>query len=247
MQQKSIVKPSFNISRNQNQGFFAPLKYLNGAASQTDYLDTSSSTTSVCLSQNDAHLQLNNNPVSFNPQSLLFRDTSQDGEVQADPRNSVPYRINTDSQLGIPLNPDPLLAKGITRLGKDIHNNFSSEGMITNYETQKMLNRNFHPQWFSSILAASLDERTEYLEDLNKHDLIFLELQNSQANTCKLIFWTDIIISLSWHQLFLVLNQTKQPWQLIHEYRTNNLELSVCIDLFNQSNSLLLHCFCSPH
>ena len=139
LQQKSIVKPSFNISRNQNQGFFAPLKYLNGAASQTDYLDTSSSTTSVCLSQNDAHLQLNNNPVSFNPQSLLFRDTSQDGEVQADPRNSVPYRINTDSQLGIPLNPDPdpLLAKGITRLGKDIHNNFSSEGMITNYENSK--------------------------------------------------------------------------------------------------------------
>ncbi|KAK9992448.1 hypothetical protein SO802_027433 [Lithocarpus litseifolius] len=102
VQQKSIVKPPFNISRNQNQGFFAPQKYLNGAASQTDYLDTSSSTTSVCLSQNDVHLKQNNNPVSFNLQSLLFRDTSQDGEVQADPRNSIPYGINTDSQLGIP-------------------------------------------------------------------------------------------------------------------------------------------------
>ena len=137
LQQKTIVKPSFNISRNQNQGFFAPQKYLNGVASQTDYLDTSSSTTSVFLSQNYAHLQQNNNPVSFNPKSLLFRDTSQDGEVQGDPRNRVPYGINTESQLGIPLNPDPLLAKGITRLGKDIHNNFSSRGMITNYDNSK--------------------------------------------------------------------------------------------------------------
>ena len=66
LQQKSDVKPSLNISKNQNQGFFAP-QYLNGAAAQTDYLDTSSSTTSVCLSQNDAHLQQNNNPVSSIP------------------------------------------------------------------------------------------------------------------------------------------------------------------------------------
>ncbi|KAK4564694.1 hypothetical protein RGQ29_006672 [Quercus rubra] len=136
LQQKSDVKPSLNISKNQNQGFFAP-QYLNGAAAQTDYLDTSSSTTSVCLSQNDVHLQQNNNPVSFNPQSLLFRDTSQDGEVQADPRNSVPYGNNIESQLGIPMNPDPLLAKGMTGLGKDIHNNFSSGGIITNYENSK--------------------------------------------------------------------------------------------------------------
>lgn len=137
LQQKSDVKPSLNISKNQNQGFFAPQTYLNGAAAQTDYLDTSSSTTSVCLSQNDVHLQQNNNPVSFNPQSLLFRDTSQDGEVQADPRNSVPYGNNIESQLGIPMNPDPLLAKGMTGLGKDIHNNFSSGGIITNYENSK--------------------------------------------------------------------------------------------------------------
>ncbi|KAL4614230.1 hypothetical protein ACB092_07G039400 [Castanea dentata] len=137
LQQKSDVKPSLNISKNQNQGFFAPQTYLNGAAAQTDYLDTSSSTTSVCLSQNDVHLQQNNNPVSFNPQSLLFRDTSQDGEVQADHRNGAPYGNNIDSQLGIPMNPDPLLAKGMTGLGKDIHNNFSTVGMITNYENSK--------------------------------------------------------------------------------------------------------------
>ncbi|KAF3971515.1 hypothetical protein ACB098_07G030500 [Castanea mollissima] len=137
LQQKSDVKPSLNISKNQTQGFFAPQTYLNGAAAQTDYLDTSSSTTSVCLSQNDVHLQQNNNPVSFNQQSLLFRDTSQDGEVQADHRNGAPYGNNIDSQLGIPMNPDPLLAKGMTGLGKDIHNNFSTVGMITNYENSK--------------------------------------------------------------------------------------------------------------
>ena len=119
---------------------------------------------------------------------MLLRDTSQDGEVQADPRNSVSYGINTDSQLGIPLNPDPLLVKGITRLGTDIHNNFSSEGMITNYENSKDAQQELSSSMVSSLLAASLDKRTEYLEDLNKHDLISLELQNSQANTCKLIF-----------------------------------------------------------
>uniref|UniRef100_A0A2N9GZE6 PB1 domain-containing protein n=1 Tax=Fagus sylvatica TaxID=28930 RepID=A0A2N9GZE6_FAGSY len=58
-------------------------------------------------------------------------------EVQADPRNSVPYGSNIDGQLGITLNPDPLLAKGMAGLGKDIHNNLSSGGMIINYENSK--------------------------------------------------------------------------------------------------------------
>ncbi|KAE8125982.1 hypothetical protein FH972_020740 [Carpinus fangiana] len=137
LQQKSNVKPSLNISKNQNQGFFAPQTYLNGAAAQTDYLDTSSSTTSAGLSQNDVHLQQNHNPVSFNPQSLLFRDASQDGEVQVDPRSTVAYGTNINGQLGIPLNPDPLLAKGMEGLGKDFQNNLSSGGMLTNYDNSK--------------------------------------------------------------------------------------------------------------
>ncbi|KAJ0014010.1 hypothetical protein Pint_20889 [Pistacia integerrima] len=58
-QPKTDIKPSLNISKNQNQ---------------------------VRLSQNDVHIQQNNS-FSYNP----LRDTSQDGEVQADPRSNVPY------------------------------------------------------------------------------------------------------------------------------------------------------------
>ncbi|KAH7527824.1 hypothetical protein FEM48_Zijuj05G0007500 [Ziziphus jujuba var. spinosa] len=134
--QKSEVKPSLNIPRNQCQGIFTPQTYLNGTAAQTDYLDTSSST-SVCLSQNDVNLQQNPNPLSFNPQSMLFRESSQDGEVQADHRNNVSYGNTIDGQLGIPLNPDPLLAKGFVGLGKDFPNNLSSGGVLGNYESSK--------------------------------------------------------------------------------------------------------------
>ncbi|KAK9931575.1 hypothetical protein M0R45_018847 [Rubus argutus] len=42
-QHKSEVKPSVNIARNHSQGMLTPQTYLNGAAAQTDYLDTSSS------------------------------------------------------------------------------------------------------------------------------------------------------------------------------------------------------------
>ncbi|KAK2646197.1 hypothetical protein Ddye_021392 [Dipteronia dyeriana] len=132
----SDVKPSLNISKNQNQGFLAPQTYLNGAASQTDYLDTSSSTTSVCLSQNDVHFQHNNNSLMYNPQSML-RDVSQDGEVQRDPRSSLPYGTNIEGTLGLPMNPDPLLVKGVMGLGKDFSNNISSGGMQANYENTK--------------------------------------------------------------------------------------------------------------
>ncbi|KAA8535859.1 hypothetical protein F0562_030821 [Nyssa sinensis] len=113
LQQKTDIKPSLNVLKGQNQGFFAPQTYLNAAGAQMDYLDTSSSATSVCISQNDVHLP-QNNPVAFNPQSLLFRDTSQDVEVQGDPRNNVPFGSNIDSQLGMPMIPDPLLTKGMS-------------------------------------------------------------------------------------------------------------------------------------
>ncbi|KAF7820565.1 auxin response factor 19-like isoform X1 [Senna tora] len=136
LQPKSEVKPSLNISKNQNQGNFAQT-YLNGGAAQTDYLDTSSSTTSVSLSRNDNHMHQNNNPLSYNPQSMLFRDSSQDGEFQADARNIVPFSNSIDSQLGMPLNPDSLLTKGTVGLGKDMSNNFSSGGMLGTYESSR--------------------------------------------------------------------------------------------------------------
>ncbi|KAF5445628.1 hypothetical protein F2P56_034667 [Juglans regia] len=135
-QQKPIVKPSLHISKSHSHGSFAPQTFLNGSVAQTDYLDTSSSTTSVCLSQNDVHL-LQNNSVSFNPQSFLLRDTSQDGEVQADLRSNVSYGTNIDGQIGMPLNPDPFLSKGMDGLGKDFHNNRSLAGMLTNCENSK--------------------------------------------------------------------------------------------------------------
>ncbi|KAL6977895.1 hypothetical protein U1Q18_026679 [Sarracenia purpurea var. burkii] len=138
VQQKPDIKPSLNISKSQNQGFLAPQTYLNAAGTQLDYLDAASSATSVCLSQNDVHLQPNNNPVSVNQQSVLFRDTSQGGEVHGDPRNSVPYGANVNSQLGMPMIPDPLLTKSIVGSGKDFSNNLSSEsGMLSNYENPK--------------------------------------------------------------------------------------------------------------
>ncbi|CAN6725788.1 unnamed protein product [Malus baccata var. baccata] len=137
-QHKSEVKPSVNIARNQSQGILTPQAYMNGAAAQTDYLDTSSSTTSVGLSQNDVHLQQNNAPLPFHPQSMLFRETSQEVEVLVDQRSNVPYGSNIDGQIGIPLNPDPMLAKGVVRLAKDFSNTLSSGGgMLGNYENSK--------------------------------------------------------------------------------------------------------------
>ncbi|KAK7314333.1 hypothetical protein VNO77_32853 [Canavalia gladiata] len=151
LQPKAEVKPSLHVSKSQNQGHFGPQMYLNGSAAQTDYLDTSSSTTSVCLSQSDVHMHQNNNPLSYNPQSMLFRGNSQDGEVQADARSNVPYGNNIDSQMGIPLNPDSLLTKGTMGLGKDLSNNFSSEDMLGNYEN----NRDAQQELSSSMVSQT--------------------------------------------------------------------------------------------
>lgn len=133
--QKTAVKPSLNISKNQNHGIFAQQTFLNNAVAQTDFLDTSSSTTSACLSQNDAQLQ-QNNMMSFNSQPMLFRDGAQDLEVPTDLHN-IPYGTNVDGQLVAQLNSDPLLNKGIGGLGKDFSNNFSSGGMLATYDAQK--------------------------------------------------------------------------------------------------------------
>ncbi|OMO69917.1 AUX/IAA protein [Corchorus olitorius] len=135
LQQKSDVKPLSNIPKSQNRDLFARQGYINGAA-QTDYLDTSSSTTSVCASQNDAHLQQNNS-LTYNPQTMLVTDTNQDVEIQVDSRNNVSYDTNIDGQIGMPVNSDSLLTKGVMGLGKDFSNNLSSSGVLTNYENPK--------------------------------------------------------------------------------------------------------------
>lgn len=151
LQQKSDVKPSLNISKSQNHGFLPPQTYLSTAVPQMDYLDSSSSATSVCFSQNDVQLQQTTNPMSFNSQAVVFRD-SQDGEVQGDPRNSVAFGANIDNQLGIPIIPDSLITNSLVGSRKDVSNNISSGGgMLSSYENPK----DAQPELSSSMVSQS--------------------------------------------------------------------------------------------
>ncbi|KAK4354073.1 hypothetical protein RND71_026267 [Anisodus tanguticus] len=136
LQQKSDVKPSVNVSKNKNHGFLAP-QTLNTSGLQFDYLDSSSSATSACLSQNDVQLQQNTDPLSCSSQPLIFRD-SPDGEVQGDPRNNVAFGANMENQLGLPpMMPDPLITKSSVGSRKDFSENLSSGGMLSSYENPK--------------------------------------------------------------------------------------------------------------
>ncbi|KAE8705673.1 Auxin response factor 19 [Hibiscus syriacus] len=144
LQQKSDFKPLLNISKSQNQGLYTPQNLINGSTAHADYLDTSSSTTSVCLSQNDVNLQQNS--LTYNPQTILLRDTCQDSEVQADPRNSVAYGNNMDSQIGIPMNSDPSLTEGMMGLGKVFQITTLQEECLLAMKTIKTLSKNFHRQ-----------------------------------------------------------------------------------------------------
>ncbi|CAI9783399.1 unnamed protein product [Fraxinus pennsylvanica] len=150
LQQKPNIVSSLNISKSQNQGFLASQPYLNAAGTQLDYFDSSSSATSV-LSQNDVHLQQNNS-MSFNSQSMLFRDASQDKEVQGDPRNNVPLGANINSQLGIPMMPDPLIAKGMAGSGNGFSNGVTSGGdMLSSFVNPKET----QPELSSAVVAQS--------------------------------------------------------------------------------------------
>ncbi|KAK4373068.1 hypothetical protein RND71_008452 [Anisodus tanguticus] len=137
LQQKSDVKPSVNVSKNQNNGFLAP-QTLNTSGLQFDYLDSSSSATSACLSQNDVQLQQNTDPLSCSSQPLIFGD-GPDGEVQGDPRNNVAFGANMENQLGLPpMMPDPLITKCSVGSRKDFSENLSSGGgMLSSYENPK--------------------------------------------------------------------------------------------------------------
>lgn len=137
---KSEVRTSLNFSKSQNNGFFNPHGFLCGGTAQTNYLDTSSSATSACLSQNDVQLQQNTNTMpSYYQQGMMFQEISHNGEVQGDMRGSisVPYSSNIDGHLGIPVSSDLLLGKGIVGLGKDIENNLPSAGILPDYNNSK--------------------------------------------------------------------------------------------------------------
>lgn len=152
--QKADVKNHLNnmSKSHQNQGFLTPPVYHNGSAAQLDYLDSSSSATSICLSQNDVQLQPGTNPMSFGSQPMLFRDITHDGEVQGDQRNNMPFATNIDSQLGMPMMPDPLIPKNLVGSEKDFSNNLSSGGgMLSNYENPKEA----QPELSSSMVSQS--------------------------------------------------------------------------------------------
>ncbi|KAG5106418.1 hypothetical protein JHK82_043388 [Glycine max] len=58
---------------------------------------------------------------------------------------------SSTTQIGMPLNPDSLLTKGTLRLGKYLSNNFSSEGMLGNYEN----NRDAQQELSSSMVSQT--------------------------------------------------------------------------------------------
>uniref|UniRef100_A0ACD5Y8P1 Uncharacterized protein n=1 Tax=Avena sativa TaxID=4498 RepID=A0ACD5Y8P1_AVESA len=107
------VKPTIMIPKTTEQGPATGRDYINNNNPHIDYLDTSSSATSVCLSQADGSLQQNFQPSSFDQHHLL-RDTAPDSEFEVtDPTNNLLFGVNIDGQLGLPLNADALLANSI--------------------------------------------------------------------------------------------------------------------------------------
>ncbi|XP_073298128.1 auxin response factor 19-like isoform X2 [Primulina huaijiensis] len=151
LQRKSDVKPSLNAPKSQSHGLFASQAYLNAAGIQVDYLDSSSSATSV-LSQNDVQLHQNNSAMCFNTRSMLFRDASHDGKVQDDPRNNVPIGANIDIQLEMPMMSETLITKDMVGSGKDFATSLSSVGgMLSIYENPK----ESQPELSSSMVSQS--------------------------------------------------------------------------------------------
>lgn len=122
---------SVPIPKVHNQGIIAPQPqtYISNTA-QLDYLDTSSSATSVCLSQADGSLQQRMHFPSFNQPSTLG-DAIPDS---IDERNNSLFRVNIEDSLGIPLTTNPLLADTIDS-GK--YQNSISENVITEFHTTK--------------------------------------------------------------------------------------------------------------
>ncbi|KAK9076886.1 hypothetical protein SSX86_005221 [Deinandra increscens subsp. villosa] len=113
-QNVNLVKdsPLINVQKGQNQGFFTPTTYLNNVnGTHMDFLDSSSSATSVSIPQNNHHFQIqNSNKLSSNLQSDPLRDTSQD-----DSRREDPVGVNIDNNFGLPsMILDPLTTKEST-------------------------------------------------------------------------------------------------------------------------------------
>ncbi|XP_010541969.1 PREDICTED: auxin response factor 19-like [Tarenaya hassleriana] len=120
---KCDVRPSLDISKCQSQGFLPPQSYINGTLAQTEHFDTSSSTTSVCVPQNDAYVLQNNNSFSSNPNSSMMRDSGQERDVQ-----TVLYVADIEGHLGMPTNSDPR---------KELSNTLAPGCILENYDNSK--------------------------------------------------------------------------------------------------------------
>ncbi|THU70370.1 hypothetical protein C4D60_Mb08t24270 [Musa balbisiana] len=127
------VKLLIPISKVQNQAVVAPQTYISNAV-QMDCLDTTSSATSVCLSQTDGPLR-QSLPLSSSNQPSMLRDPLPDIDVQGtDPRNSLLFGVNIDDSLGIPLATDSLLINNVDS-GK--YQNHIAGNVVANYNTSK--------------------------------------------------------------------------------------------------------------
>ncbi|XP_031475214.1 auxin response factor 19-like isoform X1 [Nymphaea colorata] len=115
---------------------------------QIDYLDSSSSGTSVCISQTDGPLQQNFMPNSYNLSPMMFRNTSDVGDVQNDPRNGVLFGINIDNQLSVPISPDPLLTRSLTS-ANDFQSHISMGNIVNNFNNPKEI----QPELSSSVVS----------------------------------------------------------------------------------------------
>ncbi|THU47174.1 hypothetical protein C4D60_Mb09t12750 [Musa balbisiana] len=127
------VKPSIPIPKVQNQGIVAPQTYLSNTA-QMDYLDTTSSATSVCLSHTDGSLNQALPLPSFNQPSMLRYAPPESDIPGTDPRNNVLFGVNIDGSMGIPLTADALLVNNID--SRKFQNHIPGDA-VANYSTSK--------------------------------------------------------------------------------------------------------------
>ncbi|KAL8222937.1 hypothetical protein R6Q57_020336 [Mikania cordata] len=103
---------SVNVPKGQDQGFFTPTAYLDRInGTHMDFLDSSSSSTSVSIPQVNHCSQIQNfSQLSTNLLSDPLRDTIQD-----DSRTEFPIGVNVDNNFGVPsIIIDPLTTKGST-------------------------------------------------------------------------------------------------------------------------------------
>ncbi|KAG0468449.1 hypothetical protein HPP92_017777 [Vanilla planifolia] len=118
------MKSSVSATEQQPLGD-SPKVYLNNS-SQMD-LESTSSVTSACLSQNDGSLHQNLPSQYFN-QPLLLRNALPDGVIRgSDPGNDTRFGANIDGSLGIPVNYDSFQSNSID--SGNYHNHLSANAV----------------------------------------------------------------------------------------------------------------------